>query len=342
MTTITRAIRDGGWVVICAAVIFAALVTWALAPAVLKMASRPPGDGATLSSYKFDLSNLRLPPTAILETAMLHRDMVPVLDAPPSIMEANDVLAKVTTRNRYLVSDDAVIGVTINGHTRAYPLSILHVHEIIHDELGGVPIAVTWHWPSASPRVFDRRIDGDTRMFGVSGLVAGGNQTIYVRRSDGQVGGEALISQLLGRSITGPPMEIDTLPFRFTDWATWQREHPGTTVAGGLPAMKKRYKHGDPAAYYMASGLIFDTPVPAGSPPAKAAMVLLESDRNGRLLLSEQEVDAGIDGLDIARLGLSAAPKPPRIEVASPPRETDIRHALFHAMHALGLDTDNR
>ena len=78
MTTITRAIRDGGWVVICAAVIFAALVTWALAPAVLKMASRPPGDGATLSSYKCDLSKLRLPPTAILETAMLHRDMVPV------------------------------------------------------------------------------------------------------------------------------------------------------------------------------------------------------------------------------------------------------------------------
>jgi hypothetical protein len=338
MSTLTRGIRDGGWVIICAAVIFAALVTWALAPAVLKMVSRPPGDGVTLSSYEFDLSNLRLPSTATLEPAMLHRDMVPVLDAPPAILSADDVVAAADTRNRYLVSDDAVIGVTSNGESRVYPLSILHVHEVIHDELGGVPIAVTWHWPSASPRIFDRRIDGDTRLFGVSGLVAGGNQAVYLRNADKTVGGESLFSQLLGRSITGPPMEIEAIPFRFTNWTTWLDEHPDTTVAGGLPAMKKRYKHGDPSAYYRASGLLFDTPIPSGGLPAKAPMVLLGSGHGDRLMLSEADVQAAAT----APLGLSAASTPPRIEVAHPPSDTDIRHALFHSMHALGLDTDNR
>ena len=64
---------------------------------------------------------------------MLHRDMVPVLDEPPSLMTTSEIHDIVNTRDRYLVSDDAVIGVEINGESRAYPLSTLHVHEIIHD-----------------------------------------------------------------------------------------------------------------------------------------------------------------------------------------------------------------
>ena len=56
--------RDGGWVLIGAAVLFLAILTWALAPAVLRMVARPPGDGETLASYEFDLSNLRLTASA--------------------------------------------------------------------------------------------------------------------------------------------------------------------------------------------------------------------------------------------------------------------------------------
>ncbi|MDP6479178.1 MAG: DUF3179 domain-containing (seleno)protein [Phycisphaerales bacterium] len=339
MNRIAQAVREGGWVLIVAVVMIGTLFTWAIAPAVLKMVSRPPGDGQTLSSYEFDLSNLRLPGTAVLETAMLHRDMIPVLDAPPGIVSAGDVVDIAATRNRYLVSDDAVIGVAIGDEARAYPLSILHVHEIIHDELGGIPIAITWHWPSASPRVFDRRLNGEPRLFGITGLVAGGNQTLYVRREDGEMGGEAIISQLLGRSITGPEMELETMPFRFTDWSAWMDEHPDTTVAAAVPALKKRYKHGDPATYYLNSDLLFETPVPDGGPAAKEPVLLLEHEQGDTLLLRAQHMDADPD---LASLAPSAAATPPRIELASPPAHTDMRHALFHAIHSLGLDTENR
>ncbi len=338
MSGIRQAIRNGGWVLIVAAIMLGGLLAWALAPAVLKMVNRPPGDGQTLSSYEFDLSNLRLPETAVLEAAMLHRDMVPVLDAPPKIVNASDVLDIAATRNRYLVSDDAIIGVAIGGEARPYPLSILHVHEIIHDTLGGVPIAITWHWPSASPRVFDRRVNGEPRLFGITGLVAGGNQTLYVRREDGEMGGEAIISQLLGRSITGPEMELETMPFRFTDWGTWIGEHPDTTVAAAVPALKKRYKHGDPATYYLNSDLLFETTVPDGGPAAKEPVLLLEHGQGGTLLLRAQQIGADPD---LTHLALSAAATPPRIELASPPAHADMRHALFHAIHALGLDTEN-
>ena len=37
-----------------------------------------------------------------------------------------------------------VIGVSINGDSRAYPIAYLSAHEIINDVVGGQPIAATW------------------------------------------------------------------------------------------------------------------------------------------------------------------------------------------------------
>ena len=39
---------------------------------------------------------------------------------------------------------ERVIGVSINGEHRAYPLNLLSRHEIVNDIVGGKPIAVTW------------------------------------------------------------------------------------------------------------------------------------------------------------------------------------------------------
>ena len=37
-----------------------------------------------------------------------------------------------------------VLGVSINGESRAYPINALSSHEIANDFVGGVKIAVTW------------------------------------------------------------------------------------------------------------------------------------------------------------------------------------------------------
>ena len=37
-----------------------------------------------------------------------------------------------------------VIGVTINGESKAYPVSFLNGRELVVDELGGEPILVSW------------------------------------------------------------------------------------------------------------------------------------------------------------------------------------------------------
>ena len=40
--------------------------------------------------------------------------------------------------------NEQVIGVSINGDHRAYPINMLSFHEIVDDVVGGVPVAVTW------------------------------------------------------------------------------------------------------------------------------------------------------------------------------------------------------
>ena len=42
------------------------------------------------------------------------------------------------------VADEPVLGVTINGDSRAYSIPFLSGREVVNDTVGGVPIAVTW------------------------------------------------------------------------------------------------------------------------------------------------------------------------------------------------------
>ena len=43
-----------------------------------------------------------------------------------------------------LKPDELVLGLSINGDTRAYSIPMLSAHEIVNDVVGGVPVAITW------------------------------------------------------------------------------------------------------------------------------------------------------------------------------------------------------
>ena len=53
---------------------------------------------------------------------------------------------------------EAVIALEIQGEARAYPLRYLMWHEIVNDEVGGVPVAVTFCPLCNSAVSFDRRV----------------------------------------------------------------------------------------------------------------------------------------------------------------------------------------
>jgi hypothetical protein len=68
---------------------------------------------------------------------LLPKDAIPAIRNPqPLLVPANEV--------RGVRDSDQVLGVSIGGESRAYPIPFLSWHEIVNDSVGGVPIAATW------------------------------------------------------------------------------------------------------------------------------------------------------------------------------------------------------
>ena len=74
----------------------------------------------------------------------LNLEIITVLgkDAIPAILAPQFVSGPETAEQ--MVALERVLGVSINGDHRAYPLNQLSRHEIVNDTVGGVPVAVTW------------------------------------------------------------------------------------------------------------------------------------------------------------------------------------------------------
>ena len=43
-----------------------------------------------------------------------------------------------------LHEDELVLGIALEGESKAYPISVLRHREMVNDELAGIPILVTW------------------------------------------------------------------------------------------------------------------------------------------------------------------------------------------------------
>ena len=62
-------------------------------------------------------------------------------DTIPDLKDPRFIAASQAT---YLLPDDRVFGVSINGDHRAYPLRILNWHEMANDVVGGVPVSLAY------------------------------------------------------------------------------------------------------------------------------------------------------------------------------------------------------
>lgn len=65
-------------------------------------------------------------------------------DAIPAILDPRGMLVNAREADRELDDQEDVMGVSIQGESRAYPVVMLSRHEIVNDVVGGVPLAVTW------------------------------------------------------------------------------------------------------------------------------------------------------------------------------------------------------
>ena len=277
--------RSGGWVIALAGVLVLLILAWAFAG--ILMGHRPKGDGQSVDTYGFDLSNLRTNGGAFVASGN-PRDFFQSLDQP-QVLPGHEMLAyNAKLRSKYVVTADRVIGVEINGKSRAYPLDVMNVHEVVNDELAGVPIAVTFSPLCDSAIVFDRRVNGKPLQFGVSGLLLDSNLVMYDKQADvvehtslnsqdakptTQVSMNAdqlpsvsaapalsLWSQMAAMAIAGPAVgtTLAQIPnVNVCTWKHWLATHPTTEVILPDAQDEKRMKKISYSRYLLSSRLEF-------------------------------------------------------------------------------------
>jgi hypothetical protein len=121
------------------------------------------------------------------------RDAIPPIDNP--------VYETPAEAAAWLANREPGALVQLNGDVRFFPLSIMTRHEIVNDEFGGVPLAVTYCPLCNSAATFDRRVEGETLRFGVSGLVRNSDLVMWDDQTVSlwqQTTGEALVGEYAG------------------------------------------------------------------------------------------------------------------------------------------------
>ena len=187
------------------------------------------------TSNGFDLSNSSLPPEQIIRGGP-PRDGIPALTNPKHVTAADAV---------YLNPTDRVVGITLKGQSRAYPIGILNWHEIVNDDIEGHRFAITYCPLCGTAVAFDLNIDGSPTEFGVSGLLYNNDVLLYDRDT------ESLWSELISEAVAGERIgkKLTPLPISHTTWRDWREKHPQTLVLSEDTGHFRDYRR-DPYAGY--------------------------------------------------------------------------------------------
>lgn len=168
-----------------------------------------------------------VPHTIPLETIVwggVPKDAIAALN-DPEVVSASEA--------DYLLDDEIVFGVYLNGEARAYSLRFLDWHELVNDEVGGEPIALSDCTLCGSAILYSRRVGERVLTFGTSGLLFQSNKLMYDAET------KTLWINFLGKPVVGPlatqeDLRIKAFPLTQTTWEQWKTEHPDTTVLAPL------------------------------------------------------------------------------------------------------------
>jgi len=205
------------------------------------------------------------------------RDGIPPIDEPRFVpVEEEDQIA----------ASEPVIGVTINGKSRAYPLRILMWHEIVNDELEGTPIAVTFCPLCNAAIVFDRRVDGRVFDFGTTGKLRRSDLVMWDRQTESwwqQFMGEAIVGEMTGARLALVPARLESYEnFK-------QRTGPGAEVLVPNGKHRRRYGANPYSGYDSGIPFLYDGETPPGLEPLERVVSLEDKSEAWSLALLRQK-----------------------------------------------------
>jgi hypothetical protein len=172
-------------------------------------------------------------------------DGIPSIDSPKFV--------SVSDGNKFLEDTDKVVGIKLNGDIRAYPLQILVWHEIVNDNVGDIPVAVTYCPLCFTNQVFNRTVNHTVLEFGTSGKLYNSNLVMYDRTS------KSLWSQALGEGIVGSyaGVKLERIPFDVAFWKDWKLLYPNSKVLSKDTGSARPYGADPYEDYYTSPDILF-------------------------------------------------------------------------------------
>jgi hypothetical protein len=161
------------------------------------------------------------------------RKMVPFRAADaPKMVPASEA-------TNFLDDDEYVLGLTVDGESRAYPTRFVWWHHFVNDTVGkkAVPVLVSYCSVCNTGIRFDPTVDGTPRKFDFYGLY-NGVVTMCDRETD------SVWLQVEGRAVKGPltGKRLKTGPLLDTTWGQWKKLHPDTLVMSPNGPFEKVYR----------------------------------------------------------------------------------------------------
>jgi hypothetical protein len=222
--------RTGRWVTIAVAL---AITLAACSPGTADRAGRADGPSTTEAAS---------PPDPLVDPDDIISggpppDGIPPIDEPRFLAPGDAT---------FLADREPVLAVDIGGEAKAYPLQIMTWHEIVNDEIGGVPVSVTYCPLCNTGIAFERpTIDGELLDFGTSGKLYNSNLVMYDRQTEtfwAQATGQAIAGELTGQQLT-------FVPARILSFGDWRAEHPDGLVLSRQTGHERPYGENPYAGY---------------------------------------------------------------------------------------------
>ncbi len=196
-----------------------------------------------VSANGFDLSNAVIPSEQIMHGGP-PKDGIPAISDPKLVK---------SDQANHVRPDDRIVGITLDGVSKAYPISILNWHEIVNDEINGRHFAITYCPLCGTAVAFDANIQGKVTEFGVSGLLYNSDVLLYDRNT------ESLWSQITSSSVAGKLVgtKLKRIPISHTTWQDWKSKHAGTLVMSDDTGYFRDYARNPYSGYEKSRNLFF-------------------------------------------------------------------------------------
>ncbi len=141
------------------------------------------------------------------------------------------------TLSNKIFEKNLVLGVSLNGEAKAYPLELIGYHHQVRDTIGNTPAMITYCTVCRTGRVFSPLVEGKPENFRLVGMdhFNAMFEDATTKSWWRQVNGEALAGPLQGKTLAEIPAEQMRL-------AAWIKRHPHTLIMQADSTFNEQYE----------------------------------------------------------------------------------------------------